>query len=108
MRPDELAVVWPCAQAWGKCGSRKMHHSVLQEEVAVAGRIMARRFMGKLAFMSLVDDSGSIQIYLDKAVIDGTSGEDTFKWVLRPLQAYSAQRLSCLLLWSPLRPYYCY
>ena len=56
----------------------------------MAGRIMARRFMGKLAFMSLVDDSGSIQIYLDKAVVDGTSGEDTFKWVLHPLQAISA------------------
>ena len=69
----------------------------------MAGRIMARRFMGKLAFMSLVDDSGSIQIYLDKAVIDGTSGEDTFKWVLRPLQAYPAQRLSCILVGFPLR-----
>ncbi len=45
----------------------------------MAGRVMARRFMGKLAFMSLVDDSGSIQVYLDKAVIDGTSGEDAFK-----------------------------
>ena len=45
----------------------------------MAGRVMARRFMGKLAFMSLVDDSGSIQVYLDRAVIDGTSGEDAFK-----------------------------
>ena len=52
---------------------------VSQAEIAVAGRVMARRFMGKLAFMSLVDDSGSIQVYLDKAVIDGTSGEDAFK-----------------------------
>ena len=50
-----------------------------QEEVAVAGRVMARRFLGKLAFMSLVDDSGGIQIYLDKAVVDGASGEDAFK-----------------------------
>ncbi|EIE27769.1 lysyl-tRNA synthetase [Coccomyxa subellipsoidea C-169] len=47
-------------------------------QVAVAGRVMARRFMGKLAFMSLVDDSGSIQIYLDKAVLDAAE-EDTFK-----------------------------
>ena len=50
-----------------------------QEEVAVAGRVMARRFLGKLAFMSLVDDSGGIQIYLDRAVVDGASGEDAFK-----------------------------
>ena len=45
----------------------------------MAGRIMARRFLGKLAFMSLVDDSGGIQIYLDKAIVDGACGEDTFK-----------------------------
>ncbi|CAL5224424.1 g7107 [Coccomyxa viridis] len=51
----------------------------LEAEIAVAGRVMARRFMGKLAFMSLVDDSGSIQVYLDKAVVDGASGEDAFK-----------------------------
>ena len=30
--------------------------------VAVAGRVMSRRFMGKLAFFSLVDASGSIQV----------------------------------------------
>ena len=55
---------------------------VPQAEIAVAGRVMARRFMGKLAFMSLVDDSGSIQVYLDKAVVDGSSGEDAFKCAL--------------------------
>lgn len=30
--------------------------------VAVAGRVMARRVMGKLAFCRLVDASGSIQV----------------------------------------------
>ena len=50
-----------------------------QEEVAVAGRVMARRFLGKLAFLSLVDDSGGIPIYLDRAAVDGASGEDAFK-----------------------------
>jgi lysyl-tRNA synthetase class 2 len=45
---------------------------------------MARRFMGKLAFMSLVDDSGSIQIYLDKAVLDAAE-DDTFKCGLSQL-----------------------
>lgn len=44
----------------------------------MAGRVMARRFMGKLAFMSLTDDSGSVQIYLDRAVLE--EGEpDAFK-----------------------------
>jgi lysyl-tRNA synthetase class II len=44
-------------------------------QVAVAGRVMARRFMGKLAFLALTDDSGSIQIYLDKAIIDAAQPE---------------------------------
>eukprot|EP00887_Chlorella_sp_A99_P007861 scaffold20.g7861.t1 len=39
-------------------------------EVAVAGRIMARRVMGKLAFCRLVDASGSIQLYVDKKVLE--------------------------------------
>ncbi|MEL6223655.1 MAG: OB-fold nucleic acid binding domain-containing protein, partial [Cyanobacteria bacterium J06627_8] len=33
-------------------------------DVAIAGRIMARRVFGKLAFFTLQDDSGSIQLYL--------------------------------------------
>jgi lysyl-tRNA synthetase class 2 len=35
-------------------------------EVAIAGRIMARRVMGKLAFFSLQDETGTIQLYLEK------------------------------------------
>lgn len=42
--------------------------------VAVAGRIMMRRVFGKLAFFSLQDDTGTIQLQLDK----GRLGE-TFK-----------------------------
>ena len=38
--------------------------------VHVAGRIMARRVMGKLAFARLVDSSGSIQLYLDKKTME--------------------------------------
>lgn len=38
-------------------------------EVSVAGRIMARRVFGKLAFFTLQDESGSIQLYLDKQTI---------------------------------------
>lgn len=34
--------------------------------VAVAGRVMIKRVFGKLAFFNLQDDSGSIQIYLEK------------------------------------------
>jgi lysyl-tRNA synthetase class 2 len=39
-------------------------------EVAVAGRIMARRVFGKLAFFTLQDETGTIQLYLEKKRID--------------------------------------
>ncbi|MBD2186426.1 lysine--tRNA ligase [Aerosakkonema funiforme] len=35
-------------------------------EVAVAGRILIRRVFGKLAFFNLQDETGTIQLYLDK------------------------------------------
>ncbi|NEP30341.1 MAG: lysine--tRNA ligase [Moorea sp. SIO1G6] len=35
-------------------------------EVAVAGRIIARRVFGKLAFFNIQDETGTIQLYLDK------------------------------------------
>ena len=45
-------------------------------EVSVSGRIMLRRVFGKLAFFQLQDDTGSIQLYLDKAKLPGDSFED--------------------------------
>ncbi len=45
------------------------------KEVSVAGRIMSRRGMGKVAFMDLQDSSGRVQIY---AKID-EMGEETYK-----------------------------
>jgi len=39
-------------------------------EVAVAGRIMTRRVFGKLAFFTLQDETGTIQLYLEKKRID--------------------------------------
>lgn len=44
-------------------------------DVAIAGRIMARRVFGKLAFFTLQDDSGSIQLYLDKKAIQSGMAE---------------------------------
>lgn len=38
----------------------------VEEEVAVAGRVLARRVFGKLAFFTLQDETGTIQLYLDK------------------------------------------
>ena len=38
-------------------------------KVAVAGRVMARRVMGKLAFFSLSDETGTIQLFLEKKTL---------------------------------------
>ena len=37
--------------------------------IAIAGRILSRRVMGKLAFFTLSDESGTIQLYLEKATL---------------------------------------
>ncbi|MEB3211696.1 MAG: lysine--tRNA ligase [Leptolyngbyaceae bacterium] len=47
----------------------------VEVEVAIAGRIMARRVFGKLAFFTLQDDSGSIQLYLDKKAVQAGMAE---------------------------------
>ncbi|MBH8566061.1 lysine--tRNA ligase [Nostoc sp. CENA67] len=39
-------------------------------EVAIAGRIRLRRFMGKLAFVTLEDETGAIQLYLEKKRVE--------------------------------------
>lgn len=44
-------------------------------EVSLAGRIMARRVFGKLAFFTLQDETGTIQLYLDKKKIEAGMAE---------------------------------
>ena len=41
-----------------------------ETEVSVAGRVMLRRVMGKLAFLTLRDGSGDIQLYVDKSILE--------------------------------------
>mgnify|MGYP001318048707 CR=1 FL=1 len=41
-------------------------------KVSVAGRVVAKRVMGKLAFFTLSDEKGNIQLYIEKATIDST------------------------------------
>lgn len=48
----------------------------VEVEVSVAGRIMARRVFGKLAFFTLQDETGQIQLYLDKKVIGASMAND--------------------------------
>ncbi|MGG6294822.1 lysine--tRNA ligase [Leptolyngbya sp. AN02str] len=48
-----------------------------EDEVAIAGRVMNRRVFGKLAFFTLQDETGTIQLYLDKKTIqDGMAEVD--------------------------------
>ncbi len=47
-------------------------------EVSVAGRILARRVFGKLAFFNLQDETGTIQLYLEKARIQSGMAADAF------------------------------
>jgi lysyl-tRNA synthetase class 2 len=47
-------------------------------EVAVAGRVVARRVFGKLAFLSLADESGTVQLYCEVARM-GTDGFEALK-----------------------------
>ncbi|KOP26380.1 lysyl-tRNA synthetase [Hapalosiphon sp. MRB220] len=44
-------------------------------DVAVAGRIMVRRVFGKLAFFDIEDETGKIQLYLDKNRIQASMAD---------------------------------
>lgn len=41
-----------------------------EDSVSIAGRIIARRAFGKLAFLTLRDDSGTIQLYCEKEILN--------------------------------------
>ncbi len=45
--------------------------------VAVAGRVITRRVMGKLAFFTLADQTGTIQLYLEKATLSRPDEEES-------------------------------
>ena len=44
--------------------------------VSVAGRILARRVLGKLAFIKLADASGDVQLYVEREALDAGPGGD--------------------------------
>jgi len=50
-----------------------------EADVSVAGRIMTRRVMGKLAFFTLQDETGSIQLQMDKGRL-GDSFKELKAW----------------------------
>ena len=39
-------------------------------DVSLAGRVLAKRVMGKIAFFTITDQEGKIQLYLEKKIID--------------------------------------
>ena len=57
------------------------HH----REVAVAGRIMSRRIMGKASFMELQDSEGRIQIYVSRDDICPGEDKDFYNVVFKKL-----------------------
>ena len=50
-------------------------------KVAVAGRVMARRVMGKLAFFSLSDETGTIQLFLEKSTLGEALPRSLRSWM---------------------------
>ncbi len=41
-----------------------------KDEVSIAGRVTSRRVMGKLAFFTLVDETGTVQLFLEKSTLN--------------------------------------
>jgi len=44
-----------------------------QIDISIAGRVLAKRIMGKIAFFSICDQEGPIQLYLEKLIIDNNN-----------------------------------
>lgn len=56
-----------------------------KREVAIAGRIMSRRIMGKASFMELQDSCGRIQVYVNRDEICPDENKDLYNVVFKKL-----------------------
>ena len=54
-------------------------------EVAIAGRVMSRRIMGKASFMELQDSKGRIQVYISRDDICPEENKDMYNIVFKKL-----------------------
>lgn len=54
-------------------------------EVAIAGRVMSRRIMGKASFMELQDSKGRIQVYISRDDICPDENKDMYNVVFKKL-----------------------
>jgi len=50
-----------------------------QEEVSIAGRITSRRVMGKLAVFTIADETGTIQLIIEKATLNQNKNSENAK-----------------------------
>ena len=50
--------------------------SELADTVTVAGRILTRRVMGKLAFFTIADETGTVQLYLERTYLEAAHPEE--------------------------------
>ena len=64
--------------------SLAMQFAELDSEVSAAGRVMLRRVMGKLAFITLRDGSGDVQLYLDRSIMNEEEAESFRRGCLPP------------------------
>ena len=48
--------------------------------VSIAGRVLAKRVMGKIAFFTINDQEGQIQLYLDKKIINDKENQKTLSF----------------------------
>ncbi|MGN1172840.1 MAG: lysine--tRNA ligase [Muribaculaceae bacterium] len=56
-----------------------------KRQVAIAGRIMSRRIMGKASFMELQDSKGRIQVYVNRDEICPDDNKDLYNVVFKKL-----------------------
>ena len=50
-----------------------------KDEVSIAGRVTSRRVMGKLAFFTLADETGTVQLFLEKATLNQNKNSENSK-----------------------------
>ena len=48
--------------------------SEIDLQIAIAGRVLSKRVLGKIAFFKLADESGSIQLFIEKALLNSEDG----------------------------------
>lgn len=73
-------------------------------DVTVAGRVMAKRVFGKLAFFTLQDESGTMQLQLEKGRLGEVEWKVSFSLVVCLLECVGVMLCVCVPLFGIL-PY---